>query len=262
MARVHPSALVDPKAELADDVEIGPYVVIGPQVKIGDGTSIGAHSVISGNTQIGRNNRIHSHCALGGVPQDKKYAGEDTRLVVGDGNTIREFCTFNTGTAQDRSVTQVGSDNWIMAYVHIAHDCVLGDHTILANAAMLAGHVHVGDWAILGGMTGAHQFVRVGAHAMTGAGTILVQDLPPFVICGGSPVAAHGINVEGLKRRGFSAGAIGALRRAYKKIYKEGCTVADACAAIEAQATQEEDGAAQLLALRDFLQASTRGIVR
>lgn len=262
MARIHPTAIVDPKAELAADVEVGPFAVIGPKVQIGARTSVGAHALIDGRTRIGRDNRIFPFCAIGGIPQDKKYAGEDTALEIGDGNTIREYCTLNTGTVQDAGVTRVGSGNWIMAYVHIAHDCRIGDHTIFANGVQLAGHVHVGDWAILGGLTGVHQFVRIGAHAMTGAGTTLLQDLPPFVICNGNPAAPHGINVEGLKRRGFDAETIGALRRAYKAIYKEGRTVADACAALEALASAAPGAAAHLNALRGFVRDSSRGIVR
>jgi UDP-N-acetylglucosamine acyltransferase len=262
VARIHPTAVVDPKAELAADVEVGPYAVVGPRVRIGAGTSIGAHAVVDGRTRIGRNNRVFAFCAIGGIPQDKKYAGEDTELLIGDGNTIREYCTLNTGTVQDGGVTRVGSGNWIMAYVHIAHDCQVGDQAIFANGVQLAGHVHVGDWAILGGLTGVHQFVHIGAHAMTGAGTTLLQDLPPFVICNGNPAAPHGVNVEGLKRRSFDAEAIGALRRAYKAVYKEGRTVADACAAIDALATATPSAASHLKALRVFVQSSTRGIVR
>ncbi len=261
MARIHPSAIVDAKAEL-DDVEVGPFAIIGPQVRIGAGTVVGAHTVIDGRTTIGQRNRIFPHSVLGGVPQDKKYAGEPTQLVIGDDNTIREFCTFNTGTAQDQGITRVGSNNWIMAYVHIAHDCVLGDHTIMANLAQLAGHVHVGDWAIIGGMTGAHQFVHIGAHAMCGAGATLLQDVPPFVMCSGNPAQAHGINVEGLRRRGFSAESITLLRRAYKAVYKEGRTVAQACAAIDEMAASAGAEAPHLVALREFLQSSKRGIVR
>lgn len=261
MARIHPSAIVDPKAELGD-VEVGPFALIGPHVKIGGGTWIGAYTVVEGDTTIGRRNRIYSHCALGGAPQDKKYAGERTRLVIGDDNTIREYCTFNAGTVQDQGITKIGSNNWIMAYAHIAHDCVVGDHTIFANLAQIAGHVQVGDWAILGGMTGVHQFVRIGAHAMTGGGTTLLQDLPPFVICNGNPAAAHGINVEGLRRRGFAPDAITALRRAYKAVYKEGRTIADACQAIDDLASEIGSAAPHLAALREFLQASKRGIVR
>ena len=218
--------------------------------------------MLTGHTTIGRGNQIHAHAVLGGPPQDKKYAGEDTGLVLGDHNTVREFCTFNTGTVQDQGVTRIGSHNWIMAYVHIAHDCIVGDNTILANNATLAGHVHVGDWVILGGMTGVHQFVHVGAHAMTGGGTILLQDLPPFVICNGNPAQAHGLNVEGLKRRGFSAEAIATLRRAYKTLYREGLTVTAAGEAIRAQAEAAPEQRTPVLELLSFVQSSQRGIVR
>lgn len=262
MTRIHSTALVDPAAELADDVAVGPFAVIGAKVRIGAGTSVGAHTLIDGRTTIGRGNRIFSFCAIGGPPQDKKYAGEDTLLEIGDGNTIREFCTLNTGTVQDGGRTRVGSHNWIMAYVHIAHDCRVGDHAILANSVQLGGHVHVGDWAILGGITGVHQFVRIGAHAMTGAGTTLLQDLPPFVICNGNPAQPHGINLEGLKRRGFSAATLHALRRAYKTIYKEGRTVADALAALETAAGDDAQAAAHVRSFAAFVRDSSRGIVR
>jgi UDP-N-acetylglucosamine acyltransferase len=262
MARVHPTALVDPQAELAGDVEVGPYAIVGAHVRIGAGSSIGAHTVLSGRTTIGRNNRIFSHAAIGGVPQDMKYAGEDTELAIGDGNTIREFCTFNIGTAQGGGVTRVGSDNWVMAYAHVAHDCRIGDHCILANAVTLAGHVEIGDWVILGGLAAVHQFVRIGSHAMAGGGTILVQDLPPFVICNGNPAAAHGLNSEGLKRRGFSPEVIAALRRAYKTIYKEGLSAAAACEQLMHVAEETPAAAADLRALADFVRTSTRGIVR
>ena len=263
MARIHASAIVDPAAELADGVVVGPYVVIGPKVQIGAGTTIGAHTVIDGRTRIGAHNHIHPFCSVGGPPQDKKYAGEDTALEIGDHNTIREFCTLNTGTAQDATVTRMGSHNWVMAYVHVAHDCQIGSHTILANSVQLAGHVHVGDWAILGGLSGAHQFVHIGAHAMLGAGSTLLQDLPPFVICNGSPVQPHGLNLEGLKRRGFSADALSALRRAYKVIYKEGHTVVEAVEALEALAADLPPEAAQhVRTLSVFVRDSKRGIVR
>jgi len=267
MPSIHPSAIVDAQAKLADDVVIGPYAVIGPQVQIGQGTHIGAHTVIEGRTRIGQNNRIQPFCTLGGPPQDKKYAGEDTALEIGDHNTIREYCTMNTGTVQDATITRVGSHNWIMAYVHVAHDCQVGDHVILANSVQLAGHVHVGDWVILGGITGVHQFVHIGAHAMTGAGTTLLQDLPPFVMSTGNPAQPHGMNFEGLKRRQFSASALSALRRAYKQLYKSGLTAAEASNALEVQADElQTQGDAQaanhVRTLALFVRASKRGIVR
>jgi UDP-N-acetylglucosamine acyltransferase len=262
MTQVHPTAIVDAQAELADDVSIGPYAIIGPQVKIGAGTTVGAHAIIGGRTTIGCRNRIFPHAALGGEPQDKKYRGEDTELIVGDDNTIREFCTFNTGTVQGGGITRVGSDNWVMAYVHIAHDCLLGDHCILANNASLAGHSIVGDWVILGGLTGVHQFVRIGAHAMTGGASLLLQDLPPYVICQGNPAAPHGLNSEGLKRRGFAPEAVGLLRRAYKAIYREGLTAAEATASIARMADENPAHRVHLDLLRSFVQDSTRGIVR
>ena len=198
MAAIHPTALIDPAAELAEDVTVGPYTVIGPHVRLGRGCVIGAHCVIEGRTALGENNRVFQFASVGAAPQDKKYAGEPTRLEIGSGNTIREFVTINVGTVQDEGVTRVGDDNWIMAYVHIAHDCQVGSHTILANSVQLAGHVQVGDWAVLGGLTGVHQFVRIGAHAMAGFQTRLAQDLPPFITAAGIPAAAQGINAEGL----------------------------------------------------------------
>jgi len=262
MARVHPTALVEAGAQLAADVEVGAYSIIGAHVSIGAGTWIGPHTVLEGHTSVGRNNRVYSFTSIGGPPQDKKYAGEPTRLEIGDGNMIREYCTFNTGTVQDAGVTRVGSNNWIMAYVHIAHDCVVGDNTILANSAQLAGHVIVGDWAILGGMTGVHQFVKIGPHAMTGGGTMLTQDLPPYVMTNGNPPSARGMNVEGLRRRGFSAEAITALRRAYKTLYRDGLSLEDAIGHIEAQAAELPEHAQHLQLLLQFLRRSERGIVR
>ena len=262
MASVHPTAIIDAGARLADDVTVGPYAIIGAQVTIGAGSSVGAHAVIGGRTTIGRNNRIFAHAALGGEPQDKKYRGEDTELVIGDGNTIREFCTFNTGTAQGGGITRVGNDNWVMAYVHVAHDVVVGDHCILANNASLAGHAVVGDWVILGGLTGVHQFVKIGSHAMTGAASLLLQDLPPYVICQGNPASPHGLNSEGLKRRGFAPEAVALLRRAYKAIYREGLTVAEATATLHRLADEAPEHRAHVDALRAFVQDSTRGIIR
>lgn len=258
MAKIHPTAIVDGGAELGDGVEVGAYTVVGPGVKIGVGTTIGPHCLIEGDTSIGARNRIWQFCSLGAEPQDKKYAGEPTRLAIGDGNTIREFCTLNRGTVQDGGVTRVGDDNWIMAYVHVAHDCQIGSHTVLANTTQLAGHVQIGDWAILGGFTGVHQFVHVGAHVMTGIASVLTKDLPPYVMCGGNPTAPHGINSEGLKRRGFTPVQVEDLRRAYKILYRSGHTLEVARAELAALA----EGRPEVQLLVDFLAASTRGIVR
>ncbi|NOT99346.1 MAG: acyl-ACP--UDP-N-acetylglucosamine O-acyltransferase, partial [Sideroxydans sp.] len=211
----HSTAIIHPNARLADDVEVGAYSIIGEHVEIGAGTVIGSHVVINGHTRIGQHNRIFQFCSLGEIPQDKKYANEPTRLEIGDHNTIREFCTFNLGTAQDGGVTRVGNHNWIMAYVHLAHDCQVGNHTIFANNAQLAGHVEVHDYAILGGFTVVHQFVKIGAHIITGMGTILLQDVPTYMLVSGNPSAPHGINSEGLKRRGFSSASIMSIKRAY-----------------------------------------------
>lgn len=262
MARVHPTAVVEAGAQLDTDVEIGAYSVVGPHVVIGAGTAIGPHVVVQGHTRIGRNNRIHPFASIGGPPQDKKYAGEPTRLEIGDDNTIREYVTINTGTVQDTGVTRIGSDNWLMAYVHIAHDCVVGDHTIFANEAQLAGHVAIGDWVILGGKTGVHQFVKIGPHAMTAGGTILVQDVPPYVMGAGHPASAKGMNVEGLRRRGFSAEALAALRRAYKTLYRDGLSLAQAIEQLEAQLAEQPDHAAQLQPFLQFVRTSERGILR
>ncbi len=262
MARIHPTALVDPGAELAADVEIGPYCVVGPKVTIGSGTVLESHVVVGGRTTIGRGNRIFPFCALGGVPQDKKYAGEDTALVIGDGNTVREHCTFSLGTAQGGAVTRIGSDNWIMASVHVAHDCNVGDHTILANNVTLAGHVTLGDWVVIGGLSGLHQFCSMGAHAMAGGGSIILRDIPPYVICNGNPCAPHGINSEGLKRRGFDADTINLLRRAYKIVYRDGRTVGEAVAALDELMSEAPAASAAIALLRDFVRDSPRGIIR
>ncbi len=255
---IHPSAIVHPGARIAEGVEVGPFAVIGEHVEIGEGTRIGPHVVITGHTRIGRDNQIFQFCSLGEMPQDKKYAGEPTRLHIGDRNTIREYCNFNIGTAQDRGVTSLGNDNWVMASVHIAHDCDVGSNTILANNVTLAGHVTLGDWVILGGMTAVHQFSRVGAHAMCGGGTILLQDLPPFVMCTGNPAATHGMNSEGLRRRGYSAEAILAIRRAYKTLYRSGLTLEEAKNELAAAAAQTPE----LALLVEFLAEPGRGIVR
>ena len=255
---IHPTAIVHPGARIAEGVEIGAYSVIGEHVEIGEGTRIGPHVVVEGHTRIGRNNRIFQFCSIGSEPQDKKYAAEPTRLEIGDGNTIRDFLRFSTGTVQDGGLTRVGNDNWIMAYVHVAHDCMVGNNTIFANNATLAGHVSVGDWAILGGFTGVHQFVRVGAHSFCGVGTVLLQDLPPFVTVSGNPAAPHGINSEGLKRRGYTSEGIMAIKRAYKTLYRSGLPLAEARAQI-AEAAREVP---ELQLFSDFIADSGRGIVR
>ena len=262
MSLIHPSALVDARAQLDSSVAVGAFAVIGPHVQIDAGTRIGSHVVIDGRTRIGRDNVFHSFSAIGGTPQDKKYAGEPTCLEIGARNTVREFCTFNLGTAQAGGVTRIGDDNWIMAYVHVAHDCQVGSQTIFANNATLAGHVHVGDWVILGGFSAVHQFCRIGAHAMLGMNTSLSQDVPPFVLLSGNPATPYGINIEGLKRRGFSREQIGALRAAYKTLYKSGLTLEQAKAALAEQADAAPDCAVHLNLLRDFLIQTTRGIVR
>ena len=255
---IHSTAIIHPGAQLGANVTVGPYSIIGEHVSIGDDTTVGPYVVIDGHTTIGRENRIFQFCSLGEVPQDKKYAGEPTRLEIGDHNVIREFCTFNTGTVQDRGVTAIGSHNWIMAYVHIAHDCVVGDRTIFANNASLAGHAEVGDWAILGGFTGVHQFCKVGAHVMTGISSVVFKDVPPFVMASGQPAAPHGLNNEGLKRRGFSADALAALKRAYKILYREGNTLAEAQAKLAPEAANH----AEVRQLLDFLARAERGIIR
>ena len=262
MAIIHPTAIVDPKAELDDTVEIDAYSIIGPQVKIGARTKVGPHVVINGNTTIGCDNVFFQFSSIGGAPQDKKYGGEDTRLEIGDRNLIREFCTFNLGTAQDAGVTRIGSDNWLLAYVHIAHDCVVGNNTIFSNNAALAGHVHVGDWVIMSGFSAVHQFCKIGAHAFVGMNTSLTQDVPPFVLVSGNPVEAHGINIEGLKRRGFTREQIGDLRNAYKLIYKSGLTLEEAKAALGKAESETPGSAEHLQAMREFLDRATRGIGR
>lgn len=255
---IHATAIVHAGARLGAGVEVGPYSVIGEHVEIGDCTWIGPHVVIGGHTRIGEDNRIFQFSSIGEVPQDKKYAGEPTRLEIGDRNTIREFCTLNCGTAQDTGVTRLGNDNWIMAYVHLAHDCQVGNHTIFANNAQLAGHVHVGDWVILGGFTGVHQFVWLGAHSMTAVGTVLLQDLPPYVMAAGNTAEPRGINSEGLKRRGFSPESVMAIRRAYKMLYKSGLKLDEARAVIATEAAI----VTELRPLVDFLTQPGRGIIR
>ena len=255
---IHPAAIVDSAARIGANVEIGPYSIIGPDVEIGDDTEIGPHVVIKGHTRIGRENRIFQFCSLGEMPQDKKYAGEPTRLEIGDRNTIREFCTFNLGTVQGGGVTSIGDDNWIMAYVHIAHDCRVANKTIFANGASLAGHVTVDDLVIFGGFTGVHQFCRIGAHVITAASSLVLQDVPPYLMVAGNTAQPYGIHVEGLKRRGFTSEAITELKRAYRTLYKSGLLLEEAKAKLAEQAKTQPD--VQLMV--DFLEASKRGIIR
>lgn len=255
---IHPTAIVDSAARIGAGVSVGPYSVIGAGVEIGADCSVGSHVVIEGPTKIGVGNKIHSFSSIGAAPQDKKYGNEPTTLEIGDRNTIREFCTLNRGTAQDVGTTRVGSDNWIMAYVHVAHDCQVGNNTIFANNAQLAGHVHVGDHAILGGFTVVHQFVHIGAHSLTAMGTILLQDLPPFVTASGNTAAPHGINAEGLRRRGFTSEAISRIKSAYKVLYKSGMTLDEARVEIRKRAEQEP----VLGLLNEFLSRTGRGIIR
>ena len=255
---IHPTAIVDPGARLADDVEIGPWSIIGADVEIGAGTRIDSHVVIEGPTSIGRDNRFHAFGSIGGDPQDKKFAGERSRLEVGDRNTVREYCTLNRGTAHGGGVTRIGDDNWIMAYCHVAHDCVVGSHTVMANASTLAGHVEVGDYVTCGAFTVVHQFCKIGSHAFTAMGTVVFKDVPPFVTVAGNSAEPHGLNSEGLRRRGIDAETIRALRRAYKVIYRQALTLEQA----QAELAESGNGCAEVGMLLEFLRASTRGIVR
>ena len=262
MAQVHSSAVVDPAAQLDESVTIGAFTVIGPHVRIGAGTSVGPHCVVEGHTTIGRDNRIFQFASLGAVPQDKKYAGEPTELVLGDRNVVREFCTFNLGTAQDRGVTSIGSDNWIMAYVHIAHDCQVGNQVTMANNATLAGHVQVGDWVTVGGLTGVLQRMRIGAHAMVGFAAHVNKDVPPFMVVDGNPLEVRAVNLVGLRRRDFSAVRLAAVREMHKLLYRQGKTLDEAMAAISALADAEPEAAADVALMHDFLKTSVSGIAR
>jgi UDP-N-acetylglucosamine acyltransferase len=264
VSAIHPTAVIDPQAALDSTVTVGPYTVIGPNVRIGAGTTVGPHCVIEGHTTIGRDNRIFQFNSLGAIPQDKKYAGEPCELVIGDRNTIREFCTFNIGSPGDVGVTRLGDDNWIMAYVHLAHDCQVGNHTIFANNSQLAGHVHVGDWAILGGFTVAHQFVRIGAHSMTAMCALLFADLPPFVMCQGQPAAARSMNFEGLRRRGFSPERIAAVKAMHKALYRDELTLEQAKLRISELSDDAPEVAVDVDMMLSFLEHTTpqRGIVR
>ncbi|NHC62286.1 acyl-ACP--UDP-N-acetylglucosamine O-acyltransferase [Paenalcaligenes suwonensis] len=257
MSLLHPTAIIAPGARLADDVQVGAYSIIGEHVEIGAGTVVGSHCVIDGHTTIGKNNNFYRFCSIGGMPQDKKYAGEPTRLEIGDGNTVREYVTINTGTTQDVGVTRVGDDNWIMAYVHIAHDCQVGSHTVIANGVQFAGHIHVGDWAIIGGLTAMHQFVRIGAHCMIGGTSSIRQDVPPFVIGAGDPFRPVGVNSEGLSRRGFDAEAVSNVKNLYKLLYRRELKVEEALEQMKALPDTPEKAI-----MVEFLEQSHRGIVR
>ncbi|WP_395067596.1 acyl-ACP--UDP-N-acetylglucosamine O-acyltransferase [Paraburkholderia silvatlantica] len=262
MSRIHPTAVVESGAQIDESVEIGPFAVVGANVTIGARTKVGSHSVLEGHTTIGEDNTIGHYASIGGRPQDMKYKGEPTKLVIGSRNTIREFTTLHTGTVQDTGVTIIGDDCWIMAYVHVGHDCRLGNNVIMSSNAQLAGHVFVDDHAIVGGMTGVHQFVRIGAHSMVGGASALVQDVPPFVIAAGNKAVPHGINVEGLRRRGFSPDAISALRSAYRALYKNGLSLEEAKVQLAELAQAGGDGDVYVKALLDFVEQSQRGIIR
>ena len=257
-ASIHQTAIIEDGARLGANVKVGPYSIIGPDVEIGDNTEIGPHVIIRGHTRIGRDNRVFQFCSLGEIPQDKKYAGEPTRLEIGDRNTIREFCTFNLGTVQGGGLTSIGDDNWLMAYAHIAHDCHVGNKTIFANGASLAGHVTVDDWVIFGGFTGVHQFCRIGAHVITAASSLVLQDVPPYLMVAGNTAQPYGIHVEGLKRRGFTSEAITELKRAYRTLYKSGLLLEEAKAQLADQARKAPD----VQRMVDFLSNSKRGLIR
>lgn len=255
---IHPTAIIDSKAELGDNVSVGPYSVIGPDVKIGSGTVIGSHVVIKGPTSIGQDNRIYQFSSIGEDPQDKKYAAEITRLEIGDRNTIREFTSMHRGTKQDHSLTKIGSDNLFMAYTHVAHDCVIGDHVIMANGASLAGHVHLHSHAILGGFTLVHQFTQIGQYSFAAMGSAITQDIPPFVMVGGKPTRPHGINSVGMERNGISPEDIRLIRKAYKMIYKTNLRLEDAIDKMEDLAGDSKE----LSVMVSFLRNVTRGILR
>ena len=256
--KIHPSAIIDPKAALDSSVEVGAYSIVGAGVKVGENTKIGSHVVLKGPTTIGKNNQIFQFSSLGEAPQDKKYAGEPTTLEIGDSNTIREFCTFNRGTIQDKGVTKIGNDNWIMAYVHIAHDCTIGNHTIMANNSSLAGHVDIHDYAILGGFTLIHQFCKVGAHVITAVNSVVFKDIPPYVTASGYDANPHGINAEGLKRRGFTPETILQIKRAYKVLYRNSLTLEEA----KLELADMQKSCHEINLLTEFLTNSNRGIIR
>ncbi|MFM7698584.1 MAG: acyl-ACP--UDP-N-acetylglucosamine O-acyltransferase [Limnohabitans sp.] len=264
MVKIHSTACVDAAAELDSSVTVGPYTTIGPNVRIGARTTIGSHCVIEGRTTIGVDNQIFQFNSLGAIPQDKKYAGEPCELVIGDRNTIREFCTFNIGTANDKAVTRLGNDNWIMAYVHLAHDCQIGDHTVFANSTQLAGHVEVGDWAILGGFTVVHQFCRIGAHSFTAMNSLLFADLPPFAMCQGQPAQVRSMNYEGLKRRGYTLAQTQAVKQMHKLLYRDGLSLAQSIEQIQMICKEDESLYSLVELMVSFLLSASpsRGIVR
>jgi len=252
---IHPNAAVDPRAELASDVEVGAFAVIGPGVRIGAGSRIGPHAIVTGRTTLGARNRIFQFASVGEIPQDRKYGGEPTATIIGDDNVIREYVSIHAGTAQDRGATTIGNGNWFLAYTHVAHDCIVGDNTTFSNNAQIAGHVRIDDYAVLGAYAGVHQFCRVGAHAFLAAGAIVLQDVPPFVTVAGAPAKPAGTNNEGLRRRGFSAEDIAEVRRAYRTLYRKDLALAQARADIEAAA----QNAPALAPLAAFLAEEGRG---
>lgn len=255
---IHPTALIDPTARLAEDVEVGPFAIIGAGVEIDAGSRVEGHAIIQGPTRIGRDNRVHPFCVIGGDPQDKKYGGERTTLVIGDGNTFREHVTVSRGTVQDTGETRIGDHNWIMASVHIAHDCRIGSHIVMANNATLAGHVQIDDWAVIGGLTGIHQFCRIGAHAFVGMGCQINADVPPYVLVAGHYASPRGINSEGLRRRGFPAETIATIKRAYRTVYIGGTPLAEAIQRLRELAGESDEVAAMLA----FIERSQRALLR
>jgi UDP-N-acetylglucosamine acyltransferase len=255
---IHETAIIADSAVIADDVTIGPFCIVGDNVEIGSGTRLSSHVVVRGPTRIGRDNRIYQFASIGDAPQDKKYNDEPTRLEIGDRNTIRECCTINRGTTDDDGVTRIGDDNWLMAYVHVAHDCKVGDKTIFANGATLAGHVEVGDWVIFAGFSGSHQFCRIGPHAFLGMYAGTSRDVPAYTMIAGQPPSPRGINSEGLKRRGFSAGQIRNIKEAYKLVYRKGTKLADAISVLEERVGEQPE----LQAFIDSLRTTDRGLIR
>jgi UDP-N-acetylglucosamine acyltransferase len=262
MTTIHPTAIVDPAAELDSSVTVGPYAVIGPKVRIDAGTVVGPHCVIEGQTTIGRDNKFYQFGSIGAMPQDMSHRDEVTELRIGDRNTVREFCTLNTGTYKEDGVTRVGSDNWIMAYVHIAHDVRLGDRTVLANGVTLAGHVHIGDWAFIGGLSGVHQFVHIGAHAMIGFQSHVDRDVPPYMLAEGNPMVLRAVNLTGLKRRDFNADQIATIRNMHKALYRKSQTLELAKAEIEAMRGEDARVNGDVDTMLSFLASATRGLAR